>query len=122
MKTIERSCAFEEALCLSAHEMATLFLLCHAPIESRMETPDVVALQKAGLAELVESEPGEFRFAITRQGNAGSISTRKHPMSSSVTAVLRRAPPEERSRSKPGRFPFSSSSRLTRFATLVSSP
>jgi hypothetical protein len=35
-----------------------------------METPDVVALQKAGLVELLESEIGEFRFAITRQGNA----------------------------------------------------
>jgi hypothetical protein len=35
-----------------------------------METPDVVALQRAGLADLVESEIGEFRFAITREGDA----------------------------------------------------
>jgi hypothetical protein len=35
-----------------------------------METPDVVALQEAGLAERIESEIGEFRFAITREGNA----------------------------------------------------
>lgn len=70
MKTIERSRASENAPCLSAHEMAALFLLCHAPIDSTMETPDIVALQKAGLAELIESEIGEFRFAISREGNA----------------------------------------------------
>jgi hypothetical protein len=70
MKTVECSRASEDAPCLSAHEMAALVLLCHAPIDTKMETPDVVALQKAGLAELIESEIGEFRFAITREGNA----------------------------------------------------
>lgn len=70
MNTIERTRASDNARCLSAHEMAALVLLRHAPIDSRMDTPDVVALQKAGLVELVESETGEFRFAITRQGNA----------------------------------------------------
>jgi hypothetical protein len=70
MGTIERSRASENAPCLSAHEMAALVLLCHAPIESRMTSPDVVALQKAGLAELLEPEIGESRFAITREGNA----------------------------------------------------
>jgi hypothetical protein len=70
MKTFERSRASKAAPCLSAHEMAALVLLSHAPIDVRMETPDVVALQRAGLADLVESEIGEFRFAITREGDA----------------------------------------------------
>jgi hypothetical protein len=71
MKTIERSRASEDASCLSVHEMAGLVLLCHAPIDLRMETPDVVALQKkAGLAELIESKIAEFKFCITSKGNA----------------------------------------------------
>jgi hypothetical protein len=35
-----------------------------------MKSPDVVALQEAGLAELIEAEIGESRFAITSEGNA----------------------------------------------------
>lgn len=70
MNTIEYSRLSEEARCLSAHEMAALVLLRYAPIESRMRTPDVVALHSAGLAELIESESGEYRFAITNEGNA----------------------------------------------------
>jgi hypothetical protein len=70
MKTIERSRAFENAPCLSAHEMAALVLLCRGPKELRMRSPDVVALQEAGLAGLIEAEIGESRFAITSEGNA----------------------------------------------------
>jgi hypothetical protein len=70
MKTFEVSRTSEAAPCLSAHEMAALVLLSHTPIDARMETPDIGALQRAGLAELIESEFGEFRFAITMEGSA----------------------------------------------------
>jgi hypothetical protein len=70
MKTIECRRASEDAPRLSAHEMAALLLLRHAPIDVTMGNPDVMALQNAGLADLIESEMGKFKFAITSRGNA----------------------------------------------------
>jgi hypothetical protein len=55
---------------LTAHEIATLLLLLNAPVEVMAATPDVVALREVGLVQLVESEQGEARFALTAEGNA----------------------------------------------------
>ena len=55
---------------LSAHEIATLLLLLHAPVAVMAATPDVMALREVGLVQLVESEQGEARFALTVEGNA----------------------------------------------------
>jgi hypothetical protein len=55
---------------LSAHEIATLLLLLSAPVEAMAATPDVIALREAGLVQLVASERGEARFALTAEGNA----------------------------------------------------
>ena len=55
---------------LSAHEIATLLLLLNAPVEVVAATPDVVALREVGLVQLVASEQGEARFALTAEGNA----------------------------------------------------
>ena len=70
MKTISRDNATGNKPCLSAHEMATLLLLLHAPIDALTATPDATALQNAGLARLVDSDQGNARFAITDEGNA----------------------------------------------------
>jgi hypothetical protein len=70
MKTVERNYASEEARCLSAHELATLLLLLDAPVSPMAATPDVVALREVGLVQLVESDQGEARFALTAEGNA----------------------------------------------------
>jgi hypothetical protein len=59
MKTIECIRASEYGPHLSAHGMAALMLLRHSQIQIIMGTADVAALQKAGLAELIESEIGE---------------------------------------------------------------
>ncbi|AJY44123.1 hypothetical protein I6G56_15480 [Burkholderia humptydooensis] len=53
---------------LSAHEMAALMLLEHAPVEVEQGTLDMTALRDAGLAELVDREKGEPKFSITRKG------------------------------------------------------
>jgi hypothetical protein len=54
--------------CLSAHEMAALMLLDHAPVAVEMGTLDIVALRESGLAELIDPGLGESRFSITRKG------------------------------------------------------
>lgn len=70
MNVIERNCAPEGVLCLSAHELATLLVLLQAPCDAMAATPDVMALLEAGLAQLVDSGQGKARFAITDEGNA----------------------------------------------------
>jgi hypothetical protein len=55
---------------LSAHEMAALMLLGHAPVVVERETPDMAALRDAGLAEVVGQESGHPRFRITWCGEA----------------------------------------------------
>lgn len=70
MKVVERNHATEGRLCLSAHELATLLVLLQTPVDATAATEDVLALREAGLAQLVDSEQGKARFAITDEGNA----------------------------------------------------
>ncbi|AOK48671.1 hypothetical protein WT60_05340 [Burkholderia sp. MSMB617WGS] len=53
---------------LSAHEMAALMLLEHAPVEIERGTLDMTMLRDAGLAELIDREKGAPKFSITRKG------------------------------------------------------
>lgn len=53
---------------LSAHEIAALMLLHHAPVAATIETLDIAALCEAGLAELIELASGVPQFSITRKG------------------------------------------------------
>jgi hypothetical protein len=53
-----------------AHEIATLLLLLNAPVDVMAATPDVLALHEVGLVQLIASEQGEARFALTAEGNA----------------------------------------------------
>ncbi|KQR74534.1 hypothetical protein ASG35_17385 [Burkholderia sp. Leaf177] len=55
---------------LSHHEIATLLLLLHAPIDVRAATPDVASLSEYGYVEMVNPEPGEAKFRLTADGNA----------------------------------------------------
>jgi hypothetical protein len=70
MKTLERDRAPHDARYLSAHEMAALVLLRYAPRDARLDHPDVAALLDAGLVELTPTADGEFRFALTPEGQA----------------------------------------------------
>jgi hypothetical protein len=70
VREVERNCASRDVRCLSAHELATLLLLHDAPVALMAVTPDVMALREVGLVQLVESEQGEARFALTVEGNA----------------------------------------------------
>ncbi|TKC92635.1 hypothetical protein FAZ69_02920 [Trinickia terrae] len=54
---------------LSHHELATLLLLLHAPIDVNAK-PEIPMLEEAGLVEVVTSAPGTQRFQLTPQGNA----------------------------------------------------
>jgi hypothetical protein len=70
MKAIEHDCTSGEPLRLSAHEIATLLLLLHAPVDLIAATPDVISLRESELVHLVQSEQGQTMFAITDKGNA----------------------------------------------------
>lgn len=54
---------------LSHHEIATLLLLLHAPIDVSAK-PEIPMLQEAGLVECVTSESGATRFRLTEDGSA----------------------------------------------------
>ncbi|MGN6314786.1 hypothetical protein [Trinickia sp.] len=54
---------------LSHHEIATLLLLLHCPIDVSAK-PEIPMLQEAGLVESVTSESGHTRFQLTEDGNA----------------------------------------------------
>jgi hypothetical protein len=54
---------------LSHHELATLLLLLHAPVDA-MAKPEIPMLQEAGLVESVSSEAGAPRIRLTPEGNA----------------------------------------------------
>ncbi|SIT49428.1 conserved hypothetical protein [Paraburkholderia ribeironis] len=54
---------------LSHHELATLLLLLHAPIDASAK-PEIPQLQEAGLIETVSGDSGASRFRLTREGNA----------------------------------------------------
>ena len=55
---------------LSHHEIATLLLLWHAPIDAIAATPDVASLQEIGYVEMVSHAPGEAKVRLTEDGNA----------------------------------------------------
>jgi hypothetical protein len=54
---------------LSHHELATLLLLLHSPIDVSAK-PEIPMLQEAGLVESVTLESGATRFQLTEDGNA----------------------------------------------------
>jgi hypothetical protein len=54
---------------LSHHELATLLLLLHAPIDAQAK-PEIPMLQEAGLVEQVSSEAGRDTIRLTSEGNA----------------------------------------------------
>ena len=54
---------------LSHHELATLLLLLHAPVDA-MAKPEIPMLQEAGLVEQIASEAGAPRIRLTPEGNA----------------------------------------------------
>jgi hypothetical protein len=53
---------------LSAHELATLFRLRTASVLTDVETPDVVALQEAGVVQVIISEDGDAALKLTVDG------------------------------------------------------
>ncbi|WP_206956490.1 hypothetical protein [Trinickia acidisoli] len=54
---------------LSHHEIATLLLLLHSPIDVSAK-PEIPMLQEAGLVEPITLESGGTRFQLTEDGNA----------------------------------------------------
>ena len=54
---------------LSHHEIATLLLLLHSPIDVSAK-PEIPMLHEAGLVEPVTSESGDTRFRLTEDGTA----------------------------------------------------
>ena len=54
---------------LSHHELATLLLLLHAPIDAHAK-PEIPMLQEAGLVEQISSEAGAQKIRLTPEGNA----------------------------------------------------
>jgi hypothetical protein len=55
---------------LSHHEIATLLLLMHAPIDVMAATPDVASLKEYGYVEIVSQEAGTPKVRLTADGNA----------------------------------------------------
>ncbi|WP_395064242.1 hypothetical protein [Paraburkholderia silvatlantica] len=54
---------------LSHHELATLLLLLHAPIDAHAK-PEIPLLKEAGLVEQVQDDAGDSRIRLTKEGNA----------------------------------------------------
>ncbi|CAH2792730.1 MAG: FIG00452788: hypothetical protein [uncultured Paraburkholderia sp.] len=54
---------------LSHHELATLLLLLHAPIDASAK-PEIPQLHEAGLIETISNEAGGARIRLTPEGNA----------------------------------------------------
>ena len=54
---------------LSHHELATLLLLLHAPIDASAK-PEIPQLHEAGLIETVSGDAGASHIRLTREGNA----------------------------------------------------
>jgi hypothetical protein len=55
---------------LGHHEIATMLLLLHAPIDVMAATPDVASLSEYGYVEMVSPAPGESKFRLTEDGNS----------------------------------------------------
>ncbi len=54
---------------LSHHELATLLLLLHAPIDASAK-PEIPQLHEAGLIETVAGQEGASHIRLTPEGNA----------------------------------------------------
>ncbi|MFM0740866.1 hypothetical protein PQQ51_26785 [Paraburkholderia xenovorans] len=54
---------------LSHHELATLLLLLHAPIDASAK-PEIPQLHEAGLIETVSGDAGAPQIRLTQEGNA----------------------------------------------------
>ncbi|NPT40702.1 hypothetical protein GNZ12_05115 [Paraburkholderia sp. 1N] len=54
---------------LSHHELATLLLLLHAPIDASAK-PEIPQLHEAGLIETVAGHEGASHIRLTPEGNA----------------------------------------------------
>jgi hypothetical protein len=54
---------------LSHHELATLLLLLHAPIDASAK-PEIPQLREAGLIEAVADDAGVSHIRLTSEGNA----------------------------------------------------
>jgi hypothetical protein len=54
---------------LSHHELATLLLLLHAPIDASAK-PEIPQLYEAGLVETVSGDAGVAHIRLTQEGNA----------------------------------------------------
>jgi hypothetical protein len=54
---------------LSHHELATLLLLLHAPIDASAK-PEIPQLNEAGLIETISNDAGGSRIRLTSEGNA----------------------------------------------------
>lgn len=54
---------------LSHHELATLLLLLHAPIDASAK-PEIPQLHEAGLVETVSGDAGASHIRLTPEGNA----------------------------------------------------
>jgi hypothetical protein len=70
MKSFNGDSVSAEMPHLSPHEVASLMLLAHAPVELAMGTFDMTTLRDAGFAELIAQELGKPKFFITRKGKA----------------------------------------------------
>ncbi|WP_244846583.1 hypothetical protein [Caballeronia sp. SL2Y3] len=55
---------------LSHHEIATLLLLMHAPIDAMAAPPDVTSLQEYGYVEIVSPDADGPKVRLTDDGNA----------------------------------------------------
>ncbi|MBN3802439.1 hypothetical protein GXB81_05120 [Paraburkholderia sp. Ac-20336] len=54
---------------LSHHELATLLLLLHAPIDASAK-PEIPQLYEAGLVETIANDAGAAHIRLTPEGNA----------------------------------------------------
>jgi hypothetical protein len=54
---------------LSHHELATLLLLLHAPIDASAK-PEIPQLHEAGLIETIAGDAGVSHIRLTSEGNA----------------------------------------------------
>lgn len=71
---------------LSAQELTTLLCLRDASVLADAETPDVIALQEAGLVQVIMSEDGDAALALTVDGKvllrmlgAEQVGSRSYP-------------------------------------------
>jgi hypothetical protein len=60
--------AHRHPVTLSAQELATLLRLRNASAKTNAVTPDVIALQAAGLVHIIPSEDGDAAPALTVDG------------------------------------------------------